>query len=559
MPVTNIPVYKPSNNANIMNNLREGMTDSYKARIPEVTKANIQKTIETLLDGNNANLRNEFVDALVNKVGLTLFKSKIWRNPLREFKIDPLTWGAVIEEVQVGLLEAKVYDPDRDYMEKEIWGREVPPVEVAYHKINRANYYKISINDLMLKRAFLNDMGLNNMVVSLMNSLYNSANSDEFDLMCSLIPEYARNGGYFKVNVPEVSAGDSSEAQAKTLLREIRSMAGNLEFFSTAYNAAGLPTFIAPEDIVLIVSPEVKAAMDVNAFAAAFNIPYVDVAGRIISIPKHKFGINGVQAILTSKDFFIVADTLEENREIQNPASLNKNYFYHIHQIMSLSLFVPAIMFWTGPGDEIATDDVYTITGISDITATYSQDGTDVTAGPLTRGELYIMNATAETDPDDGFNNGVKWGITGNNNSGTYISQTGNLQVSGRETASTITVSATSTYINPQGVLTDGVTETKAFTLTGDILPGWPGGNNGQVATDITVQGVSVSPAFAVNTLAYTVAVGDGTVDTPADVVVTGIDAEGYTVTLNGAKDVAAVKVTAGTDKTYTVTVNPSA
>lgn len=559
MPVTSIPVYKPSTNENIMNSLRAGMTDSYKTRIPNVTKANIQKTIETLLDGENINLRNEFVDALINRIGLVLFKSKIWKNPLREFKIDPLTWGAVIEEIQVGLLEAKVYDPDRDYMEKEIWGREVPPVEVAYHKINRANYYKISINDLMLRRAFLNDMGLSNMVTALMNSLYNSANSDEFDLMCSLFAEYARNGGYFKVNVPEVSAGDSGEAEAKKLLREVRSMAGNLEFFSTAYNAAGLPTFAAQDDLVLFVSPEVKAAMDVEAFAAAFNIPYQDVPGRVISIPKHKFGISGVQAILTTKDFWIIADTLSETREIQNPASLNKNYFYHIHQILSLSLFVPAIMFWTGPGDTIITDDVVTITGISDITATYSQDGTDVTAGPLTRGELYVLSATAETSPDDGWNNGVKWSLTGNNNGGTFISQTGNLQISGRETASSITVSATSTYINPEGVLTDGVTETKTFALTGDILPGWPGGANAQVATDITVKGVSVSPAFAVNTLAYTAAVGDGTVDVPGDVVVVGLDAEGYTVTLNGAKDVATVKVTAGTDKTYTVTVNPSA
>lgn len=554
MPVTNIPVYKPSNNANIMNNLRLGMTDSYKARIPNVTKANIQKSIETLLEAPE--LRNEFVDALVNRIGLVLFKSKIWKNPMREFKIDPLTWGAVIEEIQVGLLEAKVYDPDRDYMEKEIWGREVPPVEVAYHKINRQNYYKVSINDLMLRRAFLNDMGLSNMVTALMNSLYNSANSDEFDLMCSLFAEYARNGGYFKVNVPEVSSGDSGEADAKKLLREVRAMAGNLEFFSTAYNAAGLPTFAAAEDLVMFVSPEVKAAMDVNAFAAAFNIPYVDVAGRIISIPKHKFGINGVQAILTTKDFFIIADTLSENREIQNPASLNKNYFYHIHQILSLSLFVPAIMFWTGPSDVIATEEPITITGISDITATYSQDGTDVTAGPLERGELYVLSATAETSPEDGFNNGVKWGLTGNNSSGTYISQTGNLQIGGRETSDSIVVSATSTYIDPTGVLRDGVTETKTFAITGDILPGWPGGNNGQVATDITAQGVSVSPAFAVNTLAYTVVVPGGVLDSADDVVVVGLDPEGYTVTLNSAKDVATVEVTAGIDKTYTVTVN---
>ncbi|QIG76011.1 major head protein [Rhizobium phage RHph_N3_8] len=556
MAVSAIPHYKPSTNAQLLNALREGASPSYKASIPEVTKANIQKTIETLMEFPV--LRNEFISELVNKIGLTIFKSKIWKNPLQEFKIDPLTWGAVIEEVQVGLLEAKVYDPDQDYMEGAIWGRELPPVQVAYHQVNRQNYYKLTVRKEMLERAFLNDFGLSRMVTDLMNSIYNSANTHEFELTCSLFAEYAKNGGFFKVNVPDVAASDSPDAAAKQLLRAVRSMAGNLEFFSTHYNASRLPTFAAPEDLVLFVSPEVKAAMDVNAFAAAFNIPYTDLPSRVITIPKDRFRIRGVQAILTTKDFFIIADRLMENREIQNPASLDHNYFFHVHQVISVSLFVPAIMFWTGPSDVIPVD-TEVVTGISAITATYSQDDSDVTAGPLTRGELYIMHAEAETDPENGGWSGVKWSITGNNKNTTTISQTGNLQIGGNETANSITVEAVTTWIDPDGVMRDGEKATMVFILTGDLLPQWPvGGANGQVPTDIKVKGVSV-PSFAPGTLTYTVEVGDGTLDSPADVVVVGVDGGGYNVTLNTAKDVATVEVTAGTDKTYTVTVNPSA
>lgn len=468
MAVTNIPSYKPSTNAQIMNALRAGASPDYQSRIPNVTKANIQQSIETLL--TVPILRNEFIDALVNKIGLTIFKSKIWRNPLQGFKIDPLTWGAVIEEVQVGLLEAKVYDPDREYMEKEIFGRELPPVEVAYHKINRQNYYKISIREEMLRRAFLSDMGLSQMVTNLMNSLYNSAHVDEFELTCSLFAEYADKGGFFKVNTPAVTDATS----AKTLLKSIRANAANLEFYSTHYNAAGLPTFAESEDLVLFLTPEAKAELDVEAFAAAFNIPYTDLPARIVTIPKSKFRINGVQAILTTKDFFVIADVLMENRQIQNPASLDINYFFHIHQILSLSLFVPAIMFWTGPGDTIPEDDTI-VTGISAITAKYSQDGSDVTGtDPLTRGELYILNATATTDPADGYNDGVKWYVSGNASTGTYISQTGNLQIGGLETAASITVKAVSSWINPDGILEEGESVTRDFTLTGETLQLFP-------------------------------------------------------------------------------------
>jgi len=557
MAVTSIPSYKPSTNAVLMNALRSGMSPDYKSRIPNVTKANIQASIETLM--TVPVLRNEFIDAMVNKIGLTIFKSKIWKNPLQTFKIDPLAWGAVIEEVQVGLLESKVYDPDREYMEKEIFGRELPPVSVAYHKINRQNYYKISIREEMLRRAFLTNMGLSQMVTNLMNSLYNTANVDEFELMMSLIPEYAHQGGFFKVQVPEISDNDSSEADAKRLLKKVRSMSANLEFYSTHFNAAKLPTFAERDDLVLFVTTEAKAAMDVDAFAAAFNIPFLDLPSRIITVPKEKFGIKGVQAILTTKDFFIIADVLMENREINNPASLDRNYFFHIHQVLSVSLFVPAIMFWTGASDVIPTDDTI-VTGISAITAKYSQDGSDIVdPEALTRGELYIMAADATTDPADGFNNGVKWSITGQATTGTYISQTGNLQVGGVETATSITVRATSTWIDPNGVLRDGETITRTFLLTGPLLTQWPVGGTpagaDDVPTGITVEGVAVSPTFDVNTLAYTVVVPGGTTTLP-EIVVSGLDPTHYTVNLNTAGDVFTVEVTAGVDKTYTVTVN---
>jgi hypothetical protein len=558
MAVTSIPSYKPSTNAVLMNALRSEMSPEYQSRIPNVTKATIQASIENLM--TVPVLRNEFIDALVNKIGLTIFKSKIWKNPLQGFKIDPLTWGAVIEEVQVGLLEGKVYDPDREYMEKEIFGRELPPVSVAYHKINRAQYYKISIREEMLRRAFLSDMGLSQMVTNLMNSLYNSANVDEFELTMSLFAEYAKQGGFFKVQVPEISNNVSSEADAKQLIKQVRGMAGNLEFYSTHYNASKLPTFADPDDLVLFVTTEAKAAMDVDAFAAAFNIPYTDLPSRVITVPKHKFGIKGVQAVLTTKDFFIIADVLMENREIANPASLDRNYFFHIHQVLSLSLFVPAIMFWTGPSDVIPTDDAV-VTGISAITAKYSQDGSDIVdADTLTRGELYIMDAIAVTSPTDSTSiSGVKWSITGQASSGTYINQTGNLQIGCVETNTTVTVRATTTWIDPAGVLRDGETVTRVFNLTGPLLPQWPVGGApagaNDVPTGITVEGVAVSPAFAVDTLAYTVIVPGGTT-TLEEIVVAGLEPTSYTVTLNPAGDSFTVEVTAGVDKTYTVTVN---
>lgn len=122
----------------------------------------------------------------------------------------------------------------------------------------------------------------------------------------------------------------------------------------------------------------------------------------------------------------------------------------------------------------IPSDDTI-VTGISAITAKYSQTGADVVdPAPLTRGELYILSATAITDPADGVNNGVIWSVVGQETTGTYISQTGNLQIGGTETATTITVTAESSWIDPSGVQVAGEKATRTFTLEGGLAQVFP-------------------------------------------------------------------------------------
>ncbi|WP_218937956.1 hypothetical protein, partial [Bacillus cereus] len=106
------------------------------------------------------------------------------------------------------------------------------------------------------------------------------------------------------------------------------------------------------EDLILIVTPEVKANIDVEALAAAFNLSPVDMYARVIPVPTEQMGIDNAQAILTTKDFFVIADNLLENTSQPNPVSLGTNYFLHHWEVISASLFVPAVMFWTGADDQ---------------------------------------------------------------------------------------------------------------------------------------------------------------------------------------------------------------
>lgn len=443
--VTEIRPLKPVSNVQILDAIWNDASPDYQRRIPKATIAGVQQTVERLHQIRP--LWNEFVDALVNRIGSVVVRNKVWANPLAMFKQGVLNYGSTIEEIQVGLLDAHIYDPDREYMERDLFGTERPWVEANYHSVNREEFYRVSVNENLLRRAFIEADGLSKFVSALMTAPATSDQWDEFLLTTSLIKEYEANGGFYHVNVPDVAALDSTEANAKVALRKLRAMAGNLEFISTRYNAAHMPTHADRDDLILLASPEFQAALDVEALAAAFNVDRAMVPGKIITIPQEQFRVDGMQAILTVPDFFVIADVILENTAQYNPVAMTTNYFLHHHEIISCSRFVPAVAFWTGADDElIVAGAAGTITGISAITY---EDGTALGASPKV--DLGAMVALTASGTGTNAQKGVKWSVTGNVSNRTYITDTGVLHVGFDEKSQSLVVTAETTWINPAG------------------------------------------------------------------------------------------------------------
>lgn len=467
MPIQ-LGVLQNNTNEQVLDAIRYDGSLEYQARVPSATQAGIDATMKAITEYRPN--YNEFENAFVNRIGMMYGRSQSWSNPLQEFKMGMLPFGETIEEYFVGLLKAHTYDGNRDYMERAVWGRETPPVEANFHSVNRREFYKFTVNETMLKQAFLAPGGLSEYVSRLMDSPITSDNWDEFLAMTRLFKEYDDNGGFYKVNVPDVSVLTSSESEAKQVLRVIRGVAGKLKFMSSIYNAAKMPMFAKQEDLVLFCTPDFEAAVDVNALAAAFNLDKAVIPFRIITIPEEHFKIDGCQAILTTKDFFVMADQKMENTSIFNPAGLATNYFWHHWQVISASRFVPAVMFTTKPGTAVVNIS-HKITAIPSITVKDTNDAT-IVGLKVTRGKLYQCEATLTTDPPNSDARlGVTWGITGNKSSRTTISNTGVLEVSGTEDAESITVSAfDSNELENKGLVTKNVD----LVVEGDKTPEWP-------------------------------------------------------------------------------------
>lgn len=429
---------RPFNNVDMLNRIRYDASTDYQRRIPDVTKANVNEAVRTLTNYRPA--WNEFCDALINRVGGYITRDIVWQNPLAKFKRNTLTYGSSIEEAQVGLVKAYGYNAERDALEGEVFGVSRPDVQSQFHKRGREDKYKISVNDSLLRRAFLESDGLSKFVNQVLQSPITSDAWDEFMLMCSLLPEYESMGGFFHIQVPDIQGLGAPDTDVRTFIKKVQATAGNLQFLNTKYTPSRMPTWGSRENLVLLTSPETMASVNVDAWAAAFNLDKQIMTENIVEIPREFLGDNKTQAILTTKDFFVVCDTLLENTSMYNPAALNTNYWLHHHEIISASLFVPAVKFWAGTGDDKVVAGPTNLELKADTVR--HANGTPISdANKLTAGENGYISYTIEgTNIPEGAEIPVDFWVGDNKSDRTRIYNDGTIVIGADETATQIKV-----------------------------------------------------------------------------------------------------------------------
>lgn len=450
--------YVQRNNVDTLNLLRDIGSVDYQRRIPNADKGNIQDIAHNLFRMNL--VKNEFIDGLVNRIGREYVVFKSWRNKLAVFKGDPMMFGDTMEETGVGLTKANRFDPSANALEGAIFGQHRPNTRTAFHRVNRMDRYDITVNETMLRRAFLTPNGLSNLVAQLMESPITSDNYDEYLMMTRLFREMYDVGAFWKVRVPDVRSISSDAPDAKYLLREMRSWADILSFPSAHYNLAKLETFVEPEKIVLFVTPESKAAIDVEALAAAYNLSYAELSARTITVRTEDVNIPGFQAALTTEEFFKVVDTLITTTSADNPVGLYQNFFLHHHGIISASPMAPFILFTSAEDSDVIE---LTPTPVESVEI-HVEDLDGNTVASVTRGLFYRVVGTAITNPTGGDNSAVRLALEpGTSSTFTYLRQVGEFSIGLDEDATSIKIDAFATDTEyPQIKATATVTVTGA-------------------------------------------------------------------------------------------------
>lgn len=387
--------------------------------------------------------QNAFLDALINRIGRVIITSRLYENPWARFKKGLLEYGETIEEIFVGLAKPYQYDPV--LAEDRVFKRRIPNVKAAFHSMNYQKFYPTTVSNDQLRQAFLSWEGITDLIQRVIEQIYTGANYDEFLVMKYMIARAALNGYIYPVHIESVDA-----TNARGVTTQMVTYARNLGYMNKKYNYANVQTYTDPRYLYMILTTSIQSIFDVEVLALSFNMSKAELLGRQIGVDS--FGeidadrlalifaddpntdyvpfttdeleqLSAIAGLMVDEQWFMIFDNYQNMTDIYNPEGLYWNYFYHRWQTYSISPFSNAVLFTQGKP---------TITSVTVSPATVT-----VVKGASSQFTAVVVGTGFA--PRD-----VTWSVAGNTLS--HITPEGLLTVDANETATSITVTATSIF-----------------------------------------------------------------------------------------------------------------
>ena len=365
-----------NNSVDVLNAIRNSASINYRDYVPIATADadSIREIGATIMD--YPALQNEFLNALVNRIGRVILTSKSYQNPWAMFKKGFLEFGETIEEVFTHLAKPFQFDPA--VAENEIFKREIPDVRSAFHVLNYQKFYKATVSQEQLRMAFMSWDGVTSLISSIVESMYTAANYDEFITMKYLLCKRMLSGEMYFAETPLKPEGGPT---AKDWIKAVRNYSNNLTFLSPDYNLAGVYNSTEKNNQYIIIPSKWMAEFDVEVLAAAFNMDKVEFMGHVVMVDSftnldtarlnelfkddptyteissvNLAQLDFVIAVILDRDYFMIFDNLQNFTENYNGQGLYWNYFYHVWKTFSTSPYANAVLFAsTGTGSDAAT------------------------------------------------------------------------------------------------------------------------------------------------------------------------------------------------------------
>ena len=338
----------------------------YHQYVPVVTDSTtIGEFGQPILDAQNLNVMNDFV-GLLKKIVFQAVYTKVFNNPLAELEGDRLPLGQFVEDIYVNPAKARGFNVN-DFA--GLLQKYEADVAVQHLAVNSDLQYCVTLTRDKIRNAFTSWNALEDLITGYINSLYNGAYIDMYAQTKGLVTSaYAGN----KIQVVQVS-DPTDEQSAKALIRQIRATFSKMKLPSTRFNAwskmqadgHALKVWSDPEDIVVMISADVDALVDVEVLARAFNMDKTDFLGRVIVVddfnvynPDGTVAVDGsaIKCMIADKAWFKIKNQDFDMSDFWNPNNRTWQYYLNVVKMYNYSLFANAVVFATALPEVDVTD-----------------------------------------------------------------------------------------------------------------------------------------------------------------------------------------------------------
>ena len=344
----------------ILNVIRNNASYAYQKDVPVITKEQDIPKVGEILFGNPTHA-NEFINALVNRIALVRVQSATFNNPYKHLKKGYLEFGESVEDIFVGIIKAVKYDPEKAPSRE--FKRTLPNVQSVFHLTNWRVMYPITIEKQALRKAFTSADGVTNLISTIINQVYTSAEYDEYLLFKYLLIKAISHGKVY--TQPIVTADMNSVAVA------FRGKSNLLPIDMTGrFNEMHVQNNTDIKNQCIFMDADFNAKFDVEVLASAFNMNKAEFIGKLhliddfSSFDNERFEaireesteleevtadelalMKNVKGVLLDEEWFQVYDNLFEFNETPVGSGLYWNYWLHCWKTVSYSPFANAIVF----------------------------------------------------------------------------------------------------------------------------------------------------------------------------------------------------------------------
>lgn len=334
--------------AKAFNVIREDSSTVFMNTVPSATADNINLISNILFNDTYQPQLNEFVSNLINRIALTIIRNKSFNNPLAMFKKGAVPLGTDIQDIYENPAQAEQYELSNTGMAKLLTITD-PDTHVAYYRRNRQDLYTKTIAREALQGAFVSWDKFEEFIQGITTSLYSGNYIDEFKYTKDLI-DGAYNQG--KV-ITQVISKPVDESTGKAFLKQVRALYTKMSLPSSDYNAYSLMsgsekpviTWTDKERVVLILTADVMASVDVDTLAGVFQLDKADFLSRVIVVDK--FANDEIIGVMCDEAWLQIYDNLLRFDEFYNARVMAWNEYLHAWNTFAICPFANAVVFTT--------------------------------------------------------------------------------------------------------------------------------------------------------------------------------------------------------------------